>query len=944
MKSAAQQRLLDFDELCPWARDAMTVVAHMRTDLDEGLTTSEAKKRLRKFGKNILYRPETLRFWRFFFHEVREPMILFLIMVGVLYSVWGTLQDAIAVFCVISAVVLCEVVVEYRAKKSLRALRQETVRRSLVLRGGQWILVEHEDVVPGDILQLKQGQYVPADTRLFSSIGCEALEVFLQGKKQIVHKSANVVFLEEASPDMRMNMLHGGSTLIKGSVKGIVTATGQRTEVYRVVGSEKPKAEPETLLQKAMKNLTKVLLVVAVLISILVPSIGLMEEDGDWKEMLLIGLSLSFATIPAELPLIVTSIIAIGAHRLSHRNLLVRKMKTAETLGGVTYIVSDKTGAITKNELRLAQAIAPSACIYDKADIRWNSSARNNAFGLRKETVATREPLAELQHLIDAWYVTSDGVEGNMQPDAILDPFDQALEEASMIQTLKPLLLHSKLTTEGLQTVFAVPFDSRKNYAIKVIQIGLEICMFVRGSPDIVLGLCQSAIKFGNHVPLIDDQRQHLTSVLNQTAGMGLRVLGFGYQFISSEYLNSLRNWIESDESPDICEPVKFNLIFAGFLAFEDAIRTEVISAVRDCETAGLKLVMITGDHPANAHSTALKAGISSSKVLEGSSLANMSADELRVALKTSSVVARATPENKLQLVKLLQTLGERVAVTGDRCQDAPVLQMADVGVAMGSGGTDVSRQAAGMVLMDNNFATLVMGIEQGRSIFLNLRKAICFYLACKLALVLSFVFPLIVEKTFPLTPIQVIVLELCMDVGAVGTFIVEPPEGDLMKKKPRDPLKRFVDAEMIAWICAGGLSLFAIVVVCFFVGKDESIVEARTMSLTGYLLGHLFLATNMRSSCRPILFHGIFGNTMLLLWSVLVVTFLSMLLFFEPLHKPFNVTSLCLRNVGAVAGISVAFTVWIEIGKLCLWCISGSYQSQPKTQPEFSRLVWDSV
>jgi Ca2+-transporting ATPase len=841
-----------------------------------GLTDQEAAQRLDKYGMNRLIEEHEIRFLGILKEEVTEPMILLLIAVGVLYSVWGSLTDSLTIIAIISVLVLVEVWNEYRAKRSIAALKKLASPTTMVLRNGQPQEVQTAMLVPGDILLLKPGQRVPADARLLDSFGLEVDEASLSGESFPVTKDATVVLPREARITEQTNMVFAGTVITRGQAKAFVTATGVNTELGRVAGIAKAVKEPKTPLQMSMKQLSKSLLWIALFFSILVPILGFLRGL-PLEQMILTSLSLAFATIPEELPIIVTMVLGVGAYSLSKKNALVKRLRAAETLGSVTIIATDKTGTITENKMK-------TASLYFDGKIVRNQNFKENEKEALKTALLASDAVRDLKN---------STVLGNPMAQAILENIK---ENGIAIQELpKNWVLKDELS-----------FDNKRKLASYVYQYGNSLIVLSSGAPENVLANSTKLFTKSEEVELSDETRKEVANAISEMAKAGERLLAFGYHRTPAAAKLEKEN-------------LERNLVFVGIVGFIDPPRAEVEGAIRTCREAGIKVIMVTGDHPETAKAVAAQVGINSVKVLTGNEISKMNDEEVKSALKETFIFARVTPEEKLRLVRLLRENGEIVAVTGDGINDAPALKEAHIGVAMGIRGTDIAKETADMVLTDDNFATIETAVKEGRKLFSNLKKGVRYYLSCKVALVASFLLPIALGVPLPFSPVQIIVLELFMDLAASATFVAEPEESGTMTRPPIDPKEKFMNRTMLQSLSIGALSLFAAVSTTFLYTwyQTQNIALSQTVAFATWMFGHIFLALNFRSEKEPLVKLGFFSNKVMVLWALLVIVTLLVGTNLPFIHDSLRLTYLSLSDWALAIGVSFVATFWMELKKI---------------------------
>jgi Ca2+-transporting ATPase len=825
---------------------------------------------------NRLVEETEIRFLAILKEEITEPMILLLIAVGVLYSVLGSLTDSLTIIAIITVLVLVEVWNEYRAKRSIAALKKLAPPTTLVLRNGKPREVRTAFLVPGDVILLKTGQRVPADARLLSSFGLEVDEASLTGESFPVAKDASAVLPSETRIMEQVNMVFAGTVVNRGQAKALITATGVNTEVGRVAGLAKAGKEPKTPLQLSMKQLSKSLVWIALFFSIIVPLLGFLRGL-PLEQMILTGLAMAFAVIPEELPIIITMVLGVGAYSLSRKNALVKRLRAAETLGSVTVIATDKTGTITENKMKIEQLY------FDGKTVETPGFKENEREALKTALLAS-DAIRDL---------TGDTVLTNPMAQAILEQLRHG--EIDHQKLMEDWVLKDELS-----------FDNKRKLASYVYQHGISLIVLSSGAPESVLAKSTKTLLKGKEVTITDADRQEVTDNMVKMAQAGERLLAFSYRRLPAA--SKLKK-----------TDLEQNLVFVGIVGFIDPPRKEVTGAIRMCQEAGIKVVMITGDHPETARTIAAQVGINSARVLTGNEISKMNDEELKRAVKDTFVFARVTPEDKLRIVRLFRESGDVVAVTGDGINDAPALKEAHIGVAMGIRGTDVAKETADMVLTDDNFATIETAVKEGRKLFGNLRKGVRYYLACKVALVASFLLPIALGVPLPFAPIQIIVLELFMDLAASATFVAEPEESGTMTKPPVDPKEKFMNRSLLSGISMGALSLFAAVTINFLLVwfQTQNLTQAQTVAFATWMVGHILLALNFRSEKEPLVKLGFLSNKVMILWAVLAAVTLIVGTSLPFVHESLKITNLNTQDWALVIGVSFTATFWIELKKI---------------------------
>lgn len=856
------------------------VTTELASNLVDGLTEQEAEARLARVGRNTLGEEPKEAFWKEFFEELRQPMVLMLLVTGVLYTVWGELADAVTIFAIILTLNTVEAVNEQRSKKTIAGLRKLAEPTTSLRRGGHYQEVPVEQVVPGDLILLQGGRRVPADARLVEAYGLCVDESALTGESLPVEKAADSLAPPDSPLAERSNMVYSSTLVTRGKGVALVVATGMNTEIGRIAGMARQVKEPRTPLQLMMDELSKALVGFALGFSALVPLVGIFIAHQPPQQMLLTGLSLAFATIPEELPIIITMVLALGAFRLSKKHAIVKRLNAVESLGSVTVIATDKTGTLTENRMEVA-AFAPQ----------------------------------ELEdRMLKICLLCNDAVQNGV--DFAGDPVDVALmraaqeagQEAQTVRRDNPIL--SEYT-----------FDNARRRMSVVYQNDGQQWVAVKGAPEALLPQCSQQFEGQAIIPMTDASRQAILERVAQKATDGLRVIALAERALAKN--RPTQEEVESD------------LTFVGLVGLIDPPRPEVRSAITTCRRAGIRTIMITGDHPLTAKSIGRQVGLDSDgSVIAGPELDWLSESELEELVKHASIYARTTPEHKLRIVRALQALGERVAVTGDGINDAPALSAANIGVAMGETGTDVAREASAMVLADDNFTTIAKAVEEGRLIFENLKKGVRYYLTCKLALVLITLLPTLLLIPVPFAPVQIILMELFMDLMAAAAFVAEGAEADLLDQPPRDPKAKFMDRAMIGSIVTPSLGLFAAVTAAYlstWYGTHDLVVS-QTVAFFAWLIGHVLLAFNLRSERQPVVQLGLGSNRWMLAWGAAVVLFLVLISLIPGAQLLMKVTQLAGRQWAMILGATFVGTFWLEIKKIII----------TRTRPHASREIFD--
>jgi len=795
----------------------------------KGLTEPEAREQLRKFGKNRITSRHEITFLGIAKEEITEPMILLLLTVGVFYTILGNLNDALTLYAIIATLVLVEIANEYRAKKAISSLAQLAEPKTRVMRDGTIREVATEEVVPGDLLVFVSGTRVAADGRVLSAVSLQLDESSLTGES----------FPREKGPGDEVS---AGTLVIAGEGMMEAAFTGGATRIGKIAAQAQEIRQPKTPLQLAMKALVKTLVFVALFFSIIIPLIGFLQGQ-PIRQMFLTGLALAFATIPEELPIIITMNLGLGAYMLSKENFLVKKLKAAETLGNATVIVTDKTGTLTESAMQVTKV-----------------------FPERDSTLVLRSARSAMTDLSDS--IT-----------------DRAITTAADIQHISAdsgRILRERSFETGEKTR-AVIRDHNGSLVLSVI-----------GAPEEVLAG-------------VSGDTSQAMAALGQETARGQRVVAVAHRTVNPT-------------EGDIPFPaLERDLILDGLIAIEDPPRPGVRETIERAQRAGIRIIMVTGDHPRTATAIAGEVGIPDARVLEGKDLDALADADLRAVLDDVSVFARATPQHKYRIVKTLQEKGEVVAVTGDGVNDSLALKGADIGIAMGIKGTDAAKEAADIVIADDNFITIGKGIFEGRRIFDNLSKGVKYYLSVKVALIAVFAASLAAGIPFPFSPIQIILLELFMDLGASASFVAEPPEPSIDQRPPHDPRIPFLDTPMLTGIALGGAALWVAVFVPYWASFSLSIplAAAQTAAFSSWMIGHILLAFFSRSAHDPLYRIGVFSNRVMVVWAAGASAFLALLLGFPAIGQRFGITHITGATILLIAGFALVCMAGFELAKI---------------------------
>lgn len=840
----------------------------------EGLTEREADQKLGQFGPNELKAKRKKTPFMMFLDQFKDFMIMVLIAAAIVAGIVGELTDTLIIIAIIIANAVIGFVQEYRAEKAIEALKQMAAPMVNVLRDGNAASIVSRELVPGDIVLLEAGTIMPADMRLVESAQLKIDEAALTGESVPVEKSARQL----SDPGMplgdRVNMAYKGTVVTYGRGSGLVVGTGMETELGKIASMLQDESEVKTPLQKRLAAFGKNLAIIILVICAIVFMVGLLRGEQALL-MLLTAISLAVAAIPEALPAVITISLALGAKKMVRKNALIRKLPAVETLGSVTYICSDKTGTLTYNRMTVEEFYADN------------------------RIVAARDPkVRDLDELMTGLALNNDSREKN--GGFIGDPTEVALYVSARDNGYK-----REAAEETFPRVGEIPFDSDRK-AMTTIHRHPDghFISYTKGAPDMLLEKAGAILVDGKAEPVVKDR---VLAANDDMAKRGLRVLCIGK-----------REWDCFPESLSV-DTVEDRLIILGLVGMMDPPRDEAKRAVELCRTAGIKPVMITGDHPVTAAAIARKIGIleEDGRVVSGQELAAIPDNDFAEQVEHITAYARVAPEQKLKIVKALQARGQFVAMTGDGVNDAPALKRADIGVAMGITGTDVSKEAAAMILLDDNFSTIVQAVNEGRKIYDNIRKFIRYLLATNTGEIMTIFFAQLLGLPIPLLPIHILWINLVTDSLPALALSVEPAEDDVMQRPPRNPGESiFAHGLGIQTVWVGTL-MAALVLSVQYVSLSFCNGKWQTMVFTVLCFTQLANALAIRSDKKSLFQQGLLSNKAMLGAVVLSILMQLAVIYVTPLNAIFRTQPLSFLEFSACAGVSAVVFAAVEIEKL---------------------------
>lgn len=881
------------------ARPAAEVLAAFGSDPDGGLPEGSIEPLVRKHGPNALAEPPPVPAWKQFVAQFNEPVVWLLLAAGGIAAVLADWADFAAIMAIVVLNALLGFVQQRKAEAALAALRRLSAPVAKVVRGGTLRTVPARDLVPGDRVELEAGDQVPADVRLVRGFGFRVTEAPLTGESAPVDKDPTAELPDDTPLGDRRTMAYSGTVVAAGKAAGVVVATGMATELGRIAGMLQGQPTEPTPLQRRLARLGHTLVVLCLVLVGLIAALQLFRGDdrlGTFK----LAVSLAVAAVPEGLPAVVTITLALGLQRMVRRNALIRRLASVETLGSVTVICSDKTGTLTRNEMTVRELFAGGRR-FGAGGAGYAPDGPFTAGGVPVSPAAEHDLLKTLA--VGVWcnhaeVVPAEG--GGWQ--AIGDPTEAALVVAGRKAGLSD-------DTPGYAVVGEVPFDSDRKAMSVVVRGPAGGCtVYTKGAPEVILGKCVSVRWAGRVLPLTDAHRTAIQTAAGEMAGRALRVIALAYR---------------DDADPRAGEGVERDLVFAGLAGMIDPPREEAREAVGRCKAAGIRPVMITGDHPATALAIAKELGIAgpADRVVSGQELQAVSDADLSALVTGTAVYARVTAEHKLRIVTALRAGGQVVAMTGDGVNDAPAVKAADIGVAMGVTGTDVTKEASAMVLTDDNFASIVNAVEEGRGIYDNIKKFVCYLLAGNAGKLLVMFAAVLLGWPIPLLAVQILWLNLVTDGLAALALGLEKPEPGVMRRKPRrpaEPLIGWADAGRI--VTHGAVSAAAALVGFWAVwrGDPERLAEAQVVAFCVLGFGQLLYAFACRSWDRSVFGLGLLTNTPLLLAAGGSAVLQLAVVLLPFLHPVFGVEAYPTAvEWGLIAGLSLVPAAVVEASKL---------------------------
>ncbi len=870
---------------------------------EEGLSDAEAAARLAKYGKNNLRQNKQKGIWKMIWEQLTDVMVIILIIAAVFSLVMSFFEDgeglaeSIVIFVVIILNATIGVIQEKKAANALEALKNMTAPTARVLRQGEESVVPASDLVPGDIVYLEDGCIVPADMRIIQDSNMKVQEAALTGESVPSEKDGPTVLPEDAPLGDRVNMAYSSSIVMYGNATGIVVGTGMNTEVGKIADMLDEQDETDTPMKRKLNSVGKILSLVGLIVCVVIFAIGLIRDGWSaWVNYVFIAISLAISIIPEGLPATSTIIMALGVQRMAKKNALVKSLPAVETLGSATVVCCDKTGTLTLNKMTVTHVAL--AGDFEEG-IATPVDALSAKFG--KEIYGD---------IVAASALCVNAKKDPDNPGNILgDP-----TEGALVYFAEKFGVDSEKFDDENPRMFEQPFDSDRKRMTVINEMKAEkeggapkLIAYTKGAVDEMLPLCTKFQAADGVRDMTDADREKILALCNKMSSEALRVLGFA----KKEW-----NAVPEDETAD----VEYDMTFIGVTGMIDPPRKEVIKAVETCHEAGIRVIMITGDHKVTAMAIAKQLHIfrEGNTVISGSELDDMTDEQLDEAVKTCVVFARVSPSDKLRIIQSLKRTGEVAAMTGDGVNDSPALKEADIGVAMGITGTDVAKDAADMILLDDNFTTIEYAIREGRRVYRNIQKVIQFLVAGNIAEILILLLAVVFGWEMPILAVHILLINLATDSLPAVALGVDPASPNVMKHKPVKSGTLF-EKGMVYRIVLHGLFICAAALAAYWIGMlvYENHDESMTMTFIVLSISQLSHALNQRSNTESIFKHGQGHNKFLLIALAASAAIVALVVFVPPLMKLFDLVYISWREWLICIGLSLFPLVAVEISKI---------------------------
>ena len=858
-----------------YGKDSQTILKEFKTT-EKGLSDNEVKKRKESFGNNALKEKKRKGILKVFFNQFKDLLVGILIVAGIISIITDNVESTLVIFIVILLNAILGTVQYFKAEQSLEALKSLTAAKCKVIRNGIKQEILSKDIVPGDILFLEAGDLIAADGRIIENHSLQVNESSLTGESLAVEKNAEVLSDDEIPLSDRKNMVFGGTLVIYGRAIAVVTSTGMNSELGKIANLMENTQAKETPLQKTLDKFSGKLAIIIITICIIVFVLEIYRDESILNA-LMFAVALAVAAIPEALSSIVTIVLALGTEKMAKENAIIKDLKAVEGLGAVSVICSDKTGTLTQNKMTVQKVYVDNKLIEGRE--------------LKKDNLAHR-------FLINNALLCNDSV--TVEGKEIGDP-----TEVALVNLGEELHLDELVIREKYQRISEIPFDSDRKLMSTVNIVNNKQVLFTKGALDVLINKVNYVADSHGIRKLNDEERKEIISVNKQLSEQGLRILAFAYK--------------ELQDKEEITKEDENDYVFTGLISMIDPPRVESKDAVNKCIMAGIKPVMITGDHKVTAAAIAREIGIMGKDdiAVEGLEIDKLNDEQLKEKVKNISVYARVSPEHKIRIVRAWQSSGEIVAMTGDGVNDAPALKQADIGVAMGITGTEVSKDAASVILTDDNFSTIVKAVENGRNIYNNIKNSIKFLLSGNLSAIIAVLYCAIINLPMPFAAVHLLFINLLTDSMPAIAIGMEKSNGNLLKEKPRGRNESILNKELLKIVAFEGIIISIFTIISFYGGNPNlNPKAASTMAFSTLCLARLFHGFNCRGN-QSIFKLGITTNIYSICAFLVGVLLLSTVLFIPPLKIVFNVVSLSGNQYLLLIFYAIMPTVIIQLLKI---------------------------
>lgn len=882
-----------------YQKDSVQVLNDLDSNLT-GLTQEEVTSRLKNYGRNVLKEKPKTPTWKLFLESFKDPLVIILLVAAMTQVFLGDTVESLIIFAVLGINAVLGVVQTKKADSSLDSLKKLSVPEAKVIRNNEKLTISSQELVPGDIVLLEAGDYVPADGRIIESQTLKVIEGMLTGESEPVLKNADTIN-EESSLGDQKNMVFSGSMVVYGRATYVVTSCGMNTQVGKIANLLETAENKQTPLQQKLDDFGKKLGVAIVILAALIFALEVFR-GGDLMNSFMFAIAIAVAAIPEALTSIVTIVLASGTNTMAKRQSIIRKLPAVETLGSTSVICTDKTGTLTQNKMTVVETYlyGPDSDKFNGFDYikdYTNTNSNNNENTSDGTEIAVCACAIQERYLSLSSILCNDS-DVNEEGIEIGDP-----TEVALINYAEKYDVDYKSIRENYTRISEIPFDSDRKLMTTVNLIDDENIMFTKGAPDVIFKRCKYALKYDEVIEISDEILDEYKKINENFSNRALRVLAFAYKNVADEFKPSLDN--------------ENNLILIGLMAMIDPPREEVFDAVKEAKSSGIKTIMITGDHKTTAAAIAHEIGIMEKDdlALTGQELDSLTDEELDNKLEKISVYARVSPENKIRIVKAWQKKGKVTAMTGDGVNDAPALKQANIGIGMGSG-TEVAKDASAMVLVDDNFATIVNAIEVGRTVYNNIKKSITYLFSGNLGGIIAILFAVFAGWANPFTTIQLLFINLVTDSLPAIALGFEKPEKDTMNKPPRDPNESILCKDTLKVVLTRGSIIGIVTILAQYIGMQTSDALGAAMAFITITLSRIIQTFAARSNSETILSLGVTSNKYALGAVIICLGMLS-LTFLPFMRRIFAIPlTFELKNLGVCLALAITAVGCMESSK----------------------------